>query len=313
MAHLVIMSGKQRPALVSARARGSEGCNDMSVHPRVEAAITDIREIGLRFTEHRNSLAAGGLAYFVALAVAPAAIVIGALTSLLIGLDQVREAINSLAVQAPIEAGALKPVTDSLIAATEHSSVGGVTATSLVGALVAIYAASKVVYGLRLALDGVFETTAKRRGIIGRVIATLITLMGMVVVVGVFVALTVLPQILYWLGFTDVRVFSGIGVIDWVVGALLIWLATRWVMQHAPNNPRPVRLLALGPIVTTIWLLFVSAGLGVYANLSTTLGSAIAVFGGVVVFLLWFYVGFLGLLVGAEIEAQCQRKSDSAK
>ncbi len=307
------MSGKHCHVLVSARARDSEGCNDMSVHPRVEAAITDIREIGWRFTEHRNSLAAGGLAYFVALAVAPAAIVIGALTGLLLGPDQVREAINSLAVQAPIEASALKPVTDSLVAATEHSSVGGVTTTSLVGLLVAIYAASKVVYGLRLALDGVFESTAKRRGLIGRVMATLITLIGMVVVVGAFVALTVLPQILYWLGFADVRVFSGIGLIDWVVGALLIWLATRWVMQHAPNNPRRVPWRALGPIVTTIWLLLVSAGLGVYANLSTTLGSAIAVFGGVVVFLLWFYVGFLGLLVGAEIEAQRQRKSDFAK
>jgi membrane protein len=307
------MSGKQRHVLVSARARGSEGCNDMSVHPRVEAAITDIREIGWRFTEHRNSLAAGGLAYFVALAVAPAAIVIGALTGLLLGPDQVREAMNSLAAQAPVEAGALKPVTDSLVAATEHSSVGGVTTTSLVGVLVAIYAASKVVYGLRLALDGVFESTAKRRGLIGRVIATLITLIGMVVVVGAFVALTVLPKILYWLGFAEVRVFSGIGLVDWVVGALLIWLATRWVMQHAPNNPRRVPWRALGPIVTTIWLLLVSAGLGVYANFSTTLGSAIAVFGGVVVFLLWFYVGFLGLLVGAEIGAQRQRKSDFAK
>lgn len=295
------------------RAEAKQGCNYRSVHPRVDAAITDIREIGLRFTEHRNSLAAGGLAYFVVLAVAPAAIIVGASTGLLLGPGQVSEAINSLAVLAPTEALALKPVTDSLIAATNNSSLGGVTATSIAGALVAIYAASKVVYGLRLALDGVFETTAKRRSFIGRVIATFIALVGMVVVVSAFVALTVLPRILYWLGVMDVRVFSGIGAVDWVVGALLLWLATRWVMQHAPNNPRPVPWRALGPIVTTIWLLLVSAGIGVYANLSTTLGLAIAVFGGVVVLLLWFYLGFIGLLVGAEIEAQRQRKSDLAK
>lgn len=279
------------------------------MHPRLIAVIDSLKDLGARFTEHRNSLAAGGLAYFLALAVAPAALVVGALTGLLLGPDQVRAAISSLAGGDPVQVQALKPLTDSLVAATEHALVSGVTVASVVGLIVALYAASKVVYGLRLALDGVFETVPKRRGFIGQVIATLITLIGMSVAVGACVALTVLPRVLTWLGFDQVRIFSGIGVVDWVIGALLIWLAIRWVLHHAPNNPKPIPWRGLGPIFTALWLLVVSAGLGVYANFSTTLASAIVVFGGVVVFLLWFYLGFLGLLIGAEIEAQRQRKA----
>lgn len=277
------------------------------MHPRLRAISYALRDIGLRCTEHRNSLAAGGLAYFVALAVAPAAVVVGAMAGLILGPDQVQRVVNSLAGQDPSQAQALKPITDSLVNATEHASVSGLTVTSLVGLIVAIYAASKVVFGLRLALDGVFETAPKRRGFMARVIATLTTLIGMLVVVGAFVALTVLPRILGWLGATQVRIFSGIGILDWVIGALLIWLAIRWVLRHAPNNPKPIPWSALGPIFSTFWLLAVSAGVGIYANFSTTLGSAIAVFGGVVVFLLWCYLGFLGLLIGAEIEGQRQR------
>lgn len=191
-----------------------------------------------RPTVHRapKLVAAGGLAYFVALAVAPAAVVVGAMAGLILGPDQVQRVVNSLAGQDPSQAQALKPITDSLVNATEHASVSGLTVTSLVGLIVAIYAASKVVFGLRLALDGVFETAPKRRGFMARVIATLTTLIGMLVVVGAFVALTVLPRILGWLGATQVRIFSGIGILDWVIGALLIWLAIRWVLRHAPNN-----------------------------------------------------------------------------
>ena len=281
--------------LVPSRRR----CNDGLVHPRLTAVIDPMKDLGERFTEHRNSLAAGGLAYFLALAVAPAAIVIGALTGLVLGPDQVRSAIKGMSENDPLQVEALKPLTDSLVTATEHASVSGVT----------VYAASKVVYGLRLALDGVFETAPKRRGLVGRVTATVITLIGMSVLVGALVALTVLPRVLTWLGFDQVRIFSGIGVVDWIISALLIWLATRWVLRHAPNNPEPIPWWGLGPIFTTLWLLLVSAGLGVYANFSTTLGSAIAVFGGVVVFLLWCYLGFLGLLLGAEVEALRQRTS----
>ena len=291
--------------LVPSRRR----CNDGLVHPRLTAVIDPMKDLGERFTEHRNSLAAGGLAYFLALAVAPAAIEIGALTGLVLGPDQVRSAIKGMSENDPLQVEALKPLTDSLVTATEHASVSGVTVTSLVGLVVAIYAASKVVYGLRLALDGVFETAPKRRGLVGRVTATVITLIGMSVLVGALVALTVLPRVLTWLGFDQVRIFSGIGVVDWIISALLIWLATRWVLRHAPNNPEPIPWWGLGPIFTTLWLLLVSAGLGVYANFSTTLGSAIAVFGGVVVFLLWCYLGFLGLLLGAEVEALRQRTS----
>jgi uncharacterized BrkB/YihY/UPF0761 family membrane protein len=68
-------------------------------------------------------------------------------------------------------------------------------------------------------------------------------------------------------------------------------------------------MLSWGPLVAAVWIMGSSAGVGVYVSLSGTLGAAIIVFGSALVVLMWLYLCFVGLLFGAEIEADRQERA----
>ncbi|MEI6454239.1 MAG: YhjD/YihY/BrkB family envelope integrity protein [Actinomycetes bacterium] len=274
--------------------------------------IEQVKQIAARFTEHRTSLIAGGLAYFVALAVAPAAIVIGGIAGMIIGPDNLQTLMDDVFSRSPLPAQALRPVTDAIVSASGDASAGAITVASIISLGVAVYAASKVVYGLRMAMDTAFEVSPKYRGMLGRVTATLITLLGILATVAGIVLLTVVPHVLSFLGVSGPHLLTGPGVIDWLLAAVLLWLGVRWTMRRAPNRDQRIPFLSLGAIGSTLWILAASAGVGIYVNYSSTLGAAIALFGAPIVLLLWFYLCFLGLLYGAEVEATNSRKSNSA-
>ena len=65
---------------------------------------------------------------------------------------------------------------------------------------------------------------------------------------------------------------------------------------------------SLGAAIAAGWIVAVTAGVGAYARFSGSLGAAVLVFGTAVVILLWLYLCFLGLLWGAVIEADRQRR-----
>jgi membrane protein len=262
-----------------------------------------------RFTEHRGSLTAGGLAFFVALSIAPAAVVVGWIVGLIVTPDQVRQALTDLVNHSPDLVTSLKPFVDSIVGVVEQSSGSTVTVTSLISLVIAVYAASRMVYGLRLALNTTFGVPERYRGIMERVLASAITLIGLVCAGAVIITLTFVPRILEALGITDVQIFTGIWVVDWVIVAVFVWLGCRWLMNRVPNHRQRVPWLAPGPIVSALWIVAVSGGVGIYVHFSGTLGAAILIFGTALVALLWLYLCFVGLLMGAEIEADRQRRT----
>lgn len=84
--------------------------------------VSYVREVSEQFRMTRGSLAAGGLAYFVALSLAPAALAFGTLAGLLLDPAQVRTALDRLAQRAPETFGNIKPVTDALLSAITTAS-----------------------------------------------------------------------------------------------------------------------------------------------------------------------------------------------
>lgn len=273
---------------------------------RVQAAVAYLRRISARSTAHRGSLAAGGLAYFVALSVAPAALAIGWLVGRILTPDQVREALTRAASSTPGLLEQAKPAIDAVTSIVGSASSGTVSAASIIGVLIAIYAASRMVFGLRLALNSAFGVPDRYRGILARVASTVTTLIGLMAAVAVILLLTIVPKVLGAFGLADVRLTSGIWVVDWAVAALVVWLACWGVIAKGPNHRRSVPWWSPGPFIAALWIIVVSAGVGVYATLSASISAAVAIFGSALVLLLWLYLGFVGLLFGAEIEADRQ-------
>ena len=266
------------------------------------------KRLGGDLRRTRASLAAGGLAYFVALSIAPAAIALGSIAGLFLEPQDVRDALESLAERTPGTNEHTQSAINVLVGLVESSSASAFTVTTVVSVLLAIYASSKVVLGTRMAMNSAFGVIETRSGLVERGISAVITLVGLVVAVGLVILLTVVPRVLDWLGASAITTSTGSGPVDWLIILVLVYLAVRWLIHHAPNRDQRVPWTAPGPILAAIWIVGVTGGVGIYAHFSSSLGAAVLVLGTAVVVLLWLYLCFLGLLWGAAIEADRQNR-----
>ncbi len=277
------------------------------MNERVSVVVDWAARLGREFTRTRAALVAGGLAYFVALSIVPAAIGLGALAGLILDPADVRTALESLVARTPGAHDQAQSAINVLVGLVESSSAGAFTVTTIVSVIVAVYASSKVVLGVRMAMNTTFGVVDARSGLVERAIAAVFTLLGLVVAVGIVVLLTAVPRVVEWLGVDTARTSSGSWLLDWIVVLMLVYLAVRWVIQHAPNGGTRVPWSSPGLILAALWIVAVTAGVGVYAHFSSSLGAAVLVLGTAVVVLLWLYLCFLGLIWGASIEADRQR------
>ena len=269
----------------------------------LKPSIAYVREVTSRLGVHRASLSAGGLAYFVVLAIAPAAVVVGSLAGVFLTPVEIRDAFARLQEASPSLASNVSGLTDALISIVENASTTSITVATTVSVIVAVYAASKVVYGIRLAQDTSFGAVSTDRTLLVRAVSAVITLAALLAVTAVIVALTLVPKILSAFGLGDFRLVTGSAVLDSIVLIVMVWLLVRLAMGHLTAARRRVPVRALGPVAATTVIAASSIGVGIYAHFSSTLRAAVLVFGSAVVALLWLYLCFLGLLLGSEMEA----------
>lgn len=268
-----------------------------------QAIIGYGREISARLGLHRASLAAGGLAYFVVLALAPAAVVVGSLAGLLLTPAEIREAFARLQEASPSFAANVSGLADALISVVENASTTSFTVATTVSVLVAVYAASKVVYGIRLAQDTSYGVVTTDRTLLVRAVSAVTTLVALLAVAALIVALTFVPKILSVFGLGEFRIVTGATALDWLVLVVAVWALVRLAMGHLTAARHRIPIRALGPITATAVIAASTIGVGIYAHFSSTLSAAVLVFGSPIVALLWLYLCFLGLLIGSEMEA----------
>lgn len=280
----------------------------IAVPARVKPFFGWVRAIGTDFTRNRASLAAGGLAYFVTLSLAPLAIAFGGLAGLVLDPSDVAAALHKLTDRAPAAvAQSGDQITQALVNLVTGASAASASITTIVGFVVALYASSKVVYGVRLALDGAFGVTAGTRGVIERVISAVVTLAALVVGVVVVVLVTVLPRVLDAFGLREIVVTTGNVYLDWLIVWLLTFFAVRAVMIYGPNRHARVPWLSPGVLIATLGIVGSTAFVGLYVHYSSTMSAAVLALGTPVVLLLWLYLGFLSLLAGAAVVASAER------
>lgn len=276
------------------------------MNERIRETIAYGRTISEEYRRTRAGLAAGGLAYFVALSLAPAALALGTLAGLLLDPADVTDVLERLAGRAPETFDAIEPVTKAVMSTVESASASSFTITTLVGLVIAIYSASKVVLGLRMAMNSAFGVQETRGGLVERGFAAIVTLIGLVGAVAVVILLTIVPRVLDWLDLPTVPVSTGIGVLDWGIVVLGVLIVVRWLLTHGPDRRARVPWRSLGAWVATLGIMAATAGVGVYVHYSASISTAILLFGTAVVLLLWLYLCFVALLWGAVIEAHAE-------
>ena len=268
----------------------------------ISTAMKPAKAIFGDYGTHQGSLASGGMAYFVLLAIAPAAVVIGSITGAVIGPDRTKAAIEAIVEKIPSNGNDFHTSVESILKVMTGASASALTITSIVSFFVAIYASSKAIMAMRMALDRSFGFTSQRHGLFGRVRDAVITLIGLLLIVAVLVILTLLPKILSAFGIDGFRFSTGIAVIDWAIYLVVVWAAVLALYRWAPSRRGLVTWRSPIAAAVAVWLLGASIGVGIYVSFSSTIGVTIAAFGAPMVILLWLYFSFIGVLLGAEAQ-----------
>ena len=260
--------------------------------------MAELTQFVATYAAHRDDLTAASLAFYVSLALAPAAIALGAIASLVLTPEAVSQALSGTVSEIPDTLAGLKPLADSLVAMVERASATSFTFTTIIGIAVAVYASSRFVYVLRLGLDVVAETQSAHQGIVSRLWSALFTLAALIVAAIVMVLWYVLPKVV---SEQFVNVLTEFVVLDWIVMIVLMYLAVLLVFRFGPHQRVRVPWLSAGTLFTTAWFVIGSLLIGVYVSWSTTLGNAVALLGFGIGFIFWLYIMFLGLFLGAEL------------
>ena len=245
-------------------------------------------------------LLAAGVAFYAFLSLFPAMIA----SVLAYGLvaDPLTVADQSARISDALPADAASIVTGQMdeLAATDSRSLG---VGLVIAVLLALYSASGGVGNLVTAVNTMFGFD-DTRGFVKRKLLALALTLGAIV----FLALTL----------TLVAVAPAVfdAVVD-VPGLRIVLEAGRWLtllaavvvgigvlLRVAPDRPSdPPRLVGKGVLIASAMWLLVSLGFSLYVDNFGSYGQTYGALAGVVVLLLWLWIGIYALLLGAAVEA----------
>ncbi|CAB4614850.1 unannotated protein [freshwater metagenome] len=280
---------------------------------KITVVMKPAKAIFADYGTHQGSLSSGGMAYFVLLAIAPAAVVIGSIAGALIGPERTKAVIEAIIEQIPNNGADFHTSVESILNVLTGASASALTITSIASFFVAIYASSKAIMALRMALDRSFGFVSQRHGLLGRVRDAILTLIGLLVVVAVLVALTLLPRIMSAFGIEGFKFSTGIAVIDWLAYLAVVWVLVLALYQWAPSHKGLITWRSPIAVGVAVWLLGASIGVGIYVGFSSTIGVTIAAFGAPMVILLWLYFSFIGVLLGAEAQMYLNKQGENTR
>jgi len=278
--------------------------DDEAVFDRARPIIAFGQGVMARYSAIGGSLVAAGLSFYVFLALAPTVLAIAAIAGAFLTEQQVEAGVRELVDRSPETLQPLQPALDAIVKLADRGSSGAFTVTTIASIIVATYVASKVVYGLRTTLTRMFGAAERIHGLIDRGFSALFALVGIIAAVAALLALQLLPQILNALDLDTVFRLLGARVVNWTVLVVFALGICIVVIRYLPDIHPRIRVRSWGVAFATAWMLGASAVFGLYTSLSNTVGAAVVVFGAPIVLMLWAYLIFVGIVLGAAIEAQ---------
>lgn len=244
-------------------------------------------------------LLAAGVAFYTFLSLFPA-LIAGVLTyGLVASPETVQRQSADLADALPADAASLVTGQLDALVSTDNSSLGfGL----VIAVTLAVFSASGGVGNLVTAINAMFGIRDTRNfvkkklvalGLTGGALVFLIVVVGLVAAApAVFDAIDVVP---------GVRALLEVARWAILLGALLIAIGV--LFRVAPDRADTTSLVTKGVVVSSALWVVVSVGFSTYVDNFGSYGKTYGALAGVVVLLLWLWIGIYAVLLGATVEA----------
>ena len=248
---------------------------------------------------------AGGVAFFAILGIAPALIALLALFGLTTDPASTAAIAQELAAVLPETA---RPLVLDQLQTVAGGGTGSLTTTFVIAAATALWSASGSTQKLLTSIQSIYGRP-ETRGILRLYTQAVALALGAVVFVAVAVALLVGASSVTSGLATPVRLL--VEVLRWALLVVLVTVALAIVYRVSPDRPGPrLRWLSPGSGAATVVWVAGSVVFSVYVDNYSSYGQTYGALAAVVVVMLWLYLTAYIVLMGAEINAEAERRAD---
>ena len=256
------------------------------------------KQLARQVFDHDIDDAAALLAYYAVLAAFPMLVFVVTLAALVVPVDVLLQGVDMATETLPGAVSQL--VRERVIGLTEASATG----FAIVGAVVALWGASRGAIALMKALNRLHGKKETRSWIHRQLTAIGITLGVALLVVVALALLVVGPMFGHWLtdrfGLGDT--FDTLWTIArWAGAGVLVMTVWAIAYRFLPATSAPFRIFTPGAFVGVLLWLGISRVFGFYLQHWGRYDAMYGALGGAIVFLIWLWLSNMAVLLGAEI------------
>lgn len=278
------------------RANASEKTGRESVLARVR---TELKR------DHATMVAAS-IAFYMMLAIFPGLIALVALYGLVADPADVQTHVSSVSSALPEDA---RGILESQLGSIVGQSQGGVSLGLAVSILGALWAASGGMRALMEAMNVAYDVQEERSFLRVRGIAILLTIAAIVFIAVAVFAAAVLPVIFAAVGLGGAA-RTVLSIARWPVLALMTMAGLAFIYRYAASRAAPPwRWVTWGSVVATLLWLGATLLFSLYVSRFGSYNETYGALGGVIVLMLWFFLTGYAALLGAEVDAELERRN----
>lgn len=250
------------------------------------------------------SIVAGGVAFYVFIALVPTLIAVISLYGLVADPVDVNRQLGPFLAAMPPDAAGLVSGQVEAITSQEQASLG---LSLIVGVVVALVGASKGMLALVTALNIAYDEEESRKFIRLRALALLLTIgLSVTAIVGVG-GMVVVRNLATRLGTFGESV---VAVLRWPILGILVVLGLAALYRFAPDRAAPKwRWVTPGALLATLLWLVGSVVFSIYVRNFGNYNETYGALGAVVVLLLWLLLTAYAIVLGAEFDAETERQT----
>ncbi len=258
------------------------------------------------FQDKNLSLVAGGVTYYMILALFPGLAALVSIYGLVADPYQIEQQLNSMN-------GLLEGSAKRLISTELHqlaSAPGGALSIGAVaGLLLALWSASRGMSGMITALDIAYDQPERRGFFRYNMIALLLTLVcviGGLIVVGLVAGL---PAVMAATG-AGSATKTVVLIVEWPVLIVFVMTMLAILYRYAPDRDEPKwQWVSPGALTATVLWLVSSILFSVYVSHFGSYNKTYGSLGAIIVLLTWLWISVSAVLLGAEINAESERQT----